>query len=89
MTITNSIQKILQDSHLSNSKKIRQAVEHLVPSKDRRIKIHPHFTTTKSGTKTKPKIILCGNWLAKAGFTEDQYISVTVKKGTLLITNEN
>jgi hypothetical protein len=57
--------------------------------KPRSIKIQPHFRFPEyqkynlKPTRIIPKILLCGNWLEKAGFKTGQRIKVTCSKNNL------
>ncbi len=37
------------------------------------------------GTKARPRLLLCGFWLFQAGFEVGSMVSVSIKKGRLII----
>lgn len=43
------------------------------------------FKTNANGVKIVPELRLCGNWLEKAGFSPNDYVSVTVMDKLLII----
>jgi hypothetical protein len=43
----------------------------------------PRITSDRS--KIVPELRLCGNWLEKAGFSPENYVSVTVMEGLLVV----
>ena len=53
----------------------------------RYLKLQPfyRFSRTNSSHKKVPELRLCGNWLEQAGFLPENYVSVTVMDGLLLI----
>jgi len=56
--------------------------------KVRYLKLQPfyrHSQTNDCGHKKVPELRLCGNWLEKAGFLPENYVSVTVMDGLLVI----
>jgi len=86
MTAANSIHNLLKNIAEQNNKVIQQALKKLLPSRDRRLKIHTSFSPRKNGIKQTPRILLDGAWLKQAGFTQGNYANVTVKNKVLLIT---
>lgn len=62
--------------------------------KSRSIKIQPHYrfpeysVFNRKPTRIVPKIMLCGNWLEKAGFKTGKRIKVTCSNKQLIITPE-
>ena len=55
--------------------------------KVRYLKLQPFYrqSQTNYGHKKVPELRLCGNWLEKAGFSPENYVSVTVMDGLLVI----
>jgi hypothetical protein len=53
--------------------------------KVRYLKLQPFFRRTTYSSKTVPELRLRGNWLEQAGFSLDNYVSVTVMNGLLII----
>ena len=53
----------------------------------RYLKLQPFYrqSQTNYGNKKVPELRLCGNWLEKAGFSPENYVSVTVMDGLLVI----
>ncbi|MDR2920146.1 MAG: type I toxin-antitoxin system SymE family toxin [Tannerella sp.] len=51
----------------------------------RYLKLQPFFRQTTYSYKTVPELRLRGNWLEQAGFSLDNYVSVTVMDGLLII----
>ena len=53
----------------------------------RYLKLQPFYrqSQTNYGHKKVPELRLCGNWLEKAGFSPENYVSVTVMDGLLVI----
>ena len=53
----------------------------------RYLKLQPFYrqSQTNYGHKKVPELRLCGNWLEKAGFSIENYVSVTVMDGLLVI----
>ena len=53
----------------------------------RYLKLQPFYrqSQTNNGHKKVPELRLCGNWLEKAGFSIENYVSVTVMEGLLVI----
>jgi len=53
----------------------------------RYLKLQPFYrqSRTNYGHKKIPELRLCGNWLEKAGFSPENYVSVTVMDGLLVI----
>ena len=53
----------------------------------RYLKLQPFFRQYQAncGHKKVPELRLCGNWLEKAGFSPENYVSVTVMDGLLVI----
>jgi hypothetical protein len=53
----------------------------------RYLKLQPFYrqSQTSYGHKRVPELRLCGNWLEKAGFSPENYVSVTVMGGLLVI----
>ena len=53
----------------------------------RYLKLQPFHrqSQTNYGHKKVPELRLCGNWLEKAGFSPENYVSVTVMDGLLVI----
>jgi len=55
--------------------------------KVRYLKLQPFYrqSQTDYGNKKVPELRLCGNWLEKAGFLPENYVSVTVMDRLLVI----
>jgi len=58
--------------------------------KVRYLKLLPFYRQSQTnccykGYKKVPELRLCGNWLEKAGFLPENYVSVTVMNGLLII----
>ena len=53
----------------------------------RYLKLQPFYRQSQRSFryKTLPELRLCGNWLEKAGFSPEKYVSVTVMDGLLVI----
>ena len=53
----------------------------------RYLKLQPLYrqSQTDCGHKKVPELRLCGNWLEQAGFLPENYVSVTVMDGLLVI----
>jgi len=57
----------------------------------RYLKLYPFYRESKSNCffkpdrKIVPELRLCGNWLEKAGFLPEEYVSVTVLDGLIVI----
>ena len=53
----------------------------------RYLKLQPFYRQSQAncGHKKVPELRLCGNWLEKAGFSPENYVSVTVMNGLLVI----
>ncbi len=51
----------------------------------RYLKLQPFFRQTTYSYKTVPELRLRGNWLEQAGFSFDNYVSVTVMNKLLII----
>lgn len=75
-----------------STKNIKRKRDNLL--KSRSLKIHPHYRMPEYNmfnikpTRIVPKILLCGNWLEKAGFQTGQRIRVVCSKKQLIITPE-
>ncbi len=53
----------------------------------RHLKLQPLYRKNTWGqTKETSQLRLCGNWLEQAGFFPKQSVTVTVKKGKLIIS---
>ena len=53
----------------------------------RHIMLQPHYRKNTWGQiKVTSKLLLCGNWLERAGFLPEQSVTVEVKKGKLIIS---
>ena len=56
--------------------------------KVRYLKLQPFYRQSRIksyGNRIVPELRLCGNWLEKAGFSPENYVSVTVMDGLLVI----
>jgi hypothetical protein len=56
--------------------------------KVRYLKLQPFYRQSQTyygHNKKVPELRLCGNWLEKAGFLPENYVSVTVMNGLLVI----
>jgi hypothetical protein len=56
--------------------------------KVRYLKLQPFYRQPRIKSyrnKIVPELRLCGNWLEKAGFSPENYVSVTVMNGLLVI----
>ena len=55
--------------------------------KVRYLKLQPFYRQSRTSCSHKkvPELRLCGNWLEKAGFSPENYVSVTVMDGLLVI----
>ena len=55
--------------------------------KVRYLKLQPFYRQSQRSYSHKkvPELRLCGNWLEKAGFLPENYVSVTVMNGFLVI----
>lgn len=51
----------------------------------RYLKAQPLYRRNGNGHRIVPDIHLCGNWLAEAGFRHEQYVSIMVADGLLVI----
>lgn len=52
----------------------------------RYLKLHPFYRQTGSAVnRIVPTLKLCGCWLRDAGFNPDEYVSVTIMNGLLII----
>lgn len=52
----------------------------------RHIRLQPSYRKNTWGkTNVTSKLLLCGNWLEKAGFYADDYVSIIVREGILII----
>lgn len=52
----------------------------------RYLKLHPFYRQTGiSANRIVPGLKLCGCWLRDAGFNPDEYVSVTIMNGLLII----
>lgn len=53
----------------------------------RQLKLQPFYRRMTYGElKIVPQLLLCGNWLERAGFFPKQSVTVVVKKGKLIIS---
>ena len=55
--------------------------------KVRYLKLQPFYRQSQAncGYKRVPELRLCGNWLEEAGFSPENYVSVTIMNGLLVI----
>lgn len=51
----------------------------------RYLKTQPMYRPLNRGYKIVPKLLICGNWLERAGFLPNQYVSISVMGNTLII----
>lgn len=53
----------------------------------RQLKLQPFYRRMTYGElKIVPQLLLCGNWLERAGFFADDYVTVKVKNKKLVIS---
>ncbi len=56
----------------------------------RQLKLQPFYRRTKTRKgKIVPQLQLCGNWLENAGFYPDNYVSIIVREGLLIVQLNN
>ena len=85
---------------VSNTSKVKEPISHskesenvelnMEESKVRYLKLQPYYQEKREDyfnikTRKVPDLRLRGNWLESAGFYPDEYVSVTVRKGVLII----
>ncbi|MBI1343871.1 MAG: type I addiction module toxin, SymE family [Terrimonas sp.] len=51
----------------------------------RNLKIQPHFRKNKYNYVKVAEIRLCGHWLEKLGFCQDQRVQVTAMKNLIIV----
>lgn len=55
----------------------------------RHLKLQPYFRDNSLSNSPVPMLRICGKWFAGAGFGVDDYVSVTVMKGLLVIRRQS
>jgi len=85
---TLSLKKVIQRQEIIKEKFVTLRSEEPTV---RYLKLYPFYRESKSNCffkpegKIVPELRLCGNWLEKAGFLPEEYVSVTVSDGLLVI----
>jgi len=83
--LTPSLKRVVQKEKIIKEKSVTLFVEEPTV---RYLKLHPFYRqslTNNYGHKRVPELRLCGNWLERAGFLPENYVSVTVMDGLLVI----
>ena len=84
---TSTFKKVIRKQELIEEKSILLCAEE---PKVRYLKLLPFYRQSQTnccykGCRKVPELRLCGNWLEKAGFLPENYVSVTVMNGLLVI----
>ena len=83
--VISTIKKIIRKQEIIEEKSVTLRAEE---PKVRYLKLRPFYRQsqkTNYGYKTVPELRLSGNWLEQAGFSHENYVSVTVMDGLLVI----
>ena len=81
---TSTFKKVIRKQEFTEEKSVTLRAEE---PRVRYLKLQPFYRQSQAnyGYKTVPELRLCGNWLEKAGFSPENYVSVTVMNGLLVI----
>jgi len=89
---TSNLMKVTRKHEIIKEKIITLCAEETTV---RYLKLYPFYRASKSRFLVKPKakivpeLRLCGRWLEKAGFLLENYVSVTVMDGILVIRSKS
>jgi len=81
---TSTFKKVIRKQEIKEESVTLRAEE----PKVRYLKLQPFYRQPRiksNRNKIVPELRLCGNWLEKAGFSPENYVSVTVMDGLLVI----
>ena len=81
---TSTFKKVIRKQEIKEESVTLRAEE----PKVRYLKLQPFYRQPRiksDRNKIVPELRLCGNWLEKAGFSPENYVSVTVMEGLLVI----
>ena len=82
---TSTFKKVIRKQELIKEESVILRAEE---PKVRYLKLQPFYRQSRIKSyrnKTVPELRLCGNWLEKAGFSPENYVSETVMDGLLVI----
>jgi len=81
---TSTFKKVIRKQEFIKEKSVILCVEEPTV---RYLKLHPFYRQSQvtCSHKKVPELRLCGKWLEKAGFSPENYVSVTVMNGLLVI----
>jgi len=82
---TSTVKRVIRKQKLIEEKSVTFCAEEPTV---RYLKLQPFYRqsqTNYNGHKKVPELRLVGNWLEKAGFLPENYVSVTIMNGLLVI----
>jgi len=85
--LTSTFKKVIRKQEIIKEEFVTLRAEE---PKVRYLKLRPFYRQSQANCiyrdyKKVPELRLCGNWLEKAGFLPENYVSVTVMEGLIVI----
>ena len=82
--LTSTFKRVIRKREFIEEKSVTLCAEE---PKVRYLKLQPFYRQSQVnyGHKKVPELRLCGNWLEKAGFSPENYVSVTVMDRLLVV----